>query len=350
MIRRIKRMICAVCAAVLPLSLCACGAGEPAPEPADITPQGMAYYSYFDTVSYVYSYAGDSAERFSNLSADVSHILKEYHELFDIYHEYSGINNLCTINKNAGGEPVPVEGKLISFLEQAVSLYDTTNGEMNVMLGSVLSLWHECREDGTRIPTDEELAYAALHTSIESLEIDRENGTVRISDAEASIDVGAFGKGYATEMAARYLEELGAESYVLNVGGNIRIIGEKPDGSGWVTKIRNPADRDGPYAATLLLTDTSCVTSGVYERFFTVNGVRYHHIIDKDTLYPSEYYSSLTVICKDSGLADALSTALFCMPQEDGAALAELLGAEILWIYPDGSMAYTPGLSALLQN
>lgn len=345
--RLVRRAVCLVCLLSVLLSLCACGEEE---IPESITPQGMAYYTYFDTVSYVYSYAGDSAERFSDLSADVSHILKEYHELFDIYHEYSGITNLCTINKNAGGEPVPVEGKLISFLEEAAALYDTTGGEMNVMLGSVLSLWHECREDGTRIPTDEELSQAAEHTDISCLEIDRENGTVRISDPEASIDVGAFGKGYATEMAARYLEELGAESYVLNVGGNIRIVGEKPDGSGWVTKIKNPVDEDGPFAATLLLSDTSCVTSGVYERFFTVNGVRYHHIIDRDTLYPSEYYSSLTVVCKNSGLADALSTALFCMPQEQGAALAEQLGVEVLWIYPDGSTENTPGLSAMLQK
>ena len=93
------------CAAVLALLLMTgCAA-----KPTKIEPQGKAYFTYFDTVSYVYSYAGDSAERFEERSAEVSHILEEYHKLFDIYHEYSGINNLCTINKQAGGEPLPVD-------------------------------------------------------------------------------------------------------------------------------------------------------------------------------------------------------------------------------------------------
>ena len=341
----LRRFICLALAILFPLCLCACG--EQAEEAKSITPQGKAYFTYFDTVSYVYSYAGDSAESFNSLSADISHILSEYNILFDIYHEYSGVNNLCTVNKNAGGAPLEVDEKLISFLLDAVELYNTTKGEMNIMLGSVLSLWHECREDGTRIPTEEELLEASGHTGISLLEIDEENCTVRIADEKASIDVGAFGKGYATEKAAEYLESAGAESYVLNVGGNIRIIGSKPDGSGWSTKIRDPFDEAG-CAAALLLSNTSCVTSGIYERYFTVDGIKYHHIIDKDTLYPSAYYASVTVICKNSGLADALSTALFCMSSEEGSALAEKLGAEVLWIYPDGSKEYTPGLSELI--
>ena len=155
-----------------------------------------------------------------------------------------------------------------------------------------------------------------------------ENNTVRISDPLASIDVGALGKGYATEMAAQKAETLGCESYVLNVGGNIRIIGTKPDGSGWNPGIRDPQDPDGSFAVSLDLSDTACVTSGTYERYYMVDGEKYHHIIDKDTLYPADYFESLTVVTKDSGLADALSTALFCMSYEDGLALAEKLGVE----------------------
>lgn len=320
-------------------------------------PKGKSYFTYFDTVSYVYSYAGDSAERFDDRSAEVSYILADYHKLFDIYHEYSGINNLCTVNRLAGGDGVKVDKKLIDFLLYARDLYQLTGGEMNVMMGSVLSLWHDCREaaaddpEGARIPTEAELAEAAKHMDFSLLEIDEEALTVRISDPEASIDVGALGKGYATEMAARYLEADGADGYVLNIGGNIRIVGTKPDGGSWVTGIRDPNNSDGNFALSLNLADTSCVTSGVYERYFTVDGQRYHHIIDKDTLYPADYFASLTVITKDSGLADCLSTALFCMSYEDGLALAESLdGVDVVWIYPDGRISCTPGAESLRSD
>lgn len=319
-------------------------------------PRGKSYFSYFDTVSYVYSYAHDSAERFDERSAEVSTILKEYHQLFDIYHEYSGINNLCTVNRMAGGEPVEVDGKLIDFLCYAKELYALTDGEMNVMMGAVLSLWHDCRESASatpaeaRLPDGDALKAAALHIDISLLEIDKAASTVRISDPLASIDVGALGKGYATEMAGRFLEEDGAYGYVLNIGGNIRTVGTKPDGSGWVTGIRDPADPDNSFAAALTISDTACVTSGVYERFFTVNGQRYHHIIDCDTLFPAEGFSSITVITKNSGLADALSTALFCMSYEDGRELARTAGADVVWIFFDGTVKATEGAESVMAR
>lgn len=345
-------LLLAVCGLALSALLTGC-----ASEQTEIERHGKAYYNYFDTVSYVYSYAGDSAEQFENRSAEVSRILEEYHKLFDIYHEYSGVNNLCTINRLAGGECVQVDEKLIDFLLYAQQLYYETDGEMNVMMGAVLSIWHDCRTQASedpkaaRLPSQEELEKAAEHTGIALLEIDRDNSTVKISDSEASIDVGALGKGYATEMAAKYLEGDSANGYVLNVGGNIRIIGAKPDGSGWVTGIRDPDDSAADFAAQLYLSDTSCVTSGVYERYYTVNGTRYHHIIDGDTLFPADYFLSLTVLTHDSGLADALSTALFCMPYEDGLALIERIGdVDALWIFPDGEIRYTPGLEDRIIN
>ncbi len=361
------RLVKRICAAVLFLSLlalsaCSAPAAEQSaaaaetPAPQKVEPKGKVYYSYFDTVSYVYDYAGDSAERFDERSAEVSHILSEYHQLFDIYHEYSGVNNLCTLNKAAGGEPVELDEKLVAFLLTAREMYELTDGEMNVMLGAVLRPWHECREAASSdpshaaIPDGETLREAYRHTDIALLEIDAEKHTARIADPEASIDVGALGKGYAAERAAEFLEREGAAGYVLNIGGNIRCIGDRPDGSGWVTAVRDPLDEER-YACSLRIRDTACVTSGVYERFFTAGGQRYHHIIDRDTLYPAAYFSSLTVVTRDSALADALSTALFCMPYEDGLRLAEAIGGvELLWIFPDGEQRSTPGFAALREE
>ena len=310
-------------------------------------PQGLVNFTLFDTVSYVYSYAGDSTEVFEERANAVFGVLAEYHALFDIYYEHSGVTNLKMLNQNAGGAPMKVDSKLIDFLLYAKELYTLTGGEMNIMMGSVLSIWHDCREEGTRIPTNEELAEAARHTDISCLEIDKENQTVRISDPKASIDVGALGKGYATEKAAKYLESVGATSYVLNIGGNIRIIGTKTDGSGWKTGIKNPKNTS-TYSKYLMLANTSCVTSGNYERYYTVDGQRYHHIIDKDTLMPSTYFSSVTIITSDSGLADALSTALFAMSYEDGLKIVEKIGGvEVVWITPEGEIYTTSGISDL---
>jgi thiamine biosynthesis lipoprotein len=151
-------------------------------------------------------------------------------------------------------------------------------------------------------------------------------------------------------MAAQHLEAQGISGYVLNIGGNLRIIGRKHDGSEWRTGVKDPANTD-QFATIITLSDTSCVTSGDYERFFVVGGKRYHHIIDKDTLHPSEHFSSVTVITKHSGLADALSTALFGMNYEDGLALVEKTeGVEVLWIAHDGTQYYTPGLEKLISE
>ena len=220
------------------------------------------------------------------------------------------------------------------------------------MLGSVLKLWHDARElaslnpSEAAIPDMELLLEASQHTSIDLLEIDEENKTVRINDPFALIDVGAIGKGYATEKAAQYLEDKGCSSYVLNIGGNIRIIGTKVDGDGWITGIKNPHDPE-TYAFYTKIADTSCVTSGDYERYFTVENVRYHHIIDGSTLMPANYFSSITVLAKNSGLADTLSTALFCMSYEEGLALVESLeDVEVLWIGIDGEQKKTDGMLA----
>ena len=304
--------------------------------------QVKTYYEYFDTVCAVYSFLDESESIFEGRCKEAEAMLSYYHKLFDIYYEYDGVNNIRTINRAAGKNPVKVDKALIDFLVFAKEMYTLTNGEVNIAMGSVLKLWHNAREvaidspDEAYVPTVDELEEAALHTDINSIIIDEENSTVFITDSKTSIDVGALGKGYATDKVAEKLISLGADSYVLNFGGNIRTLGEKPNGDGWTTGITNPDKNSSEsFVTTIILKDTSCVTSGNYERFFIHRGVRYHHIIDKDTLMPSRYFSSVTVLHESSAIADALSTALFSMSYEDGKALADSLGARIIWVTED---------------
>ncbi len=351
--KRLKSLAC-VCM-VIGLLVFLTGCPKPANKGKNDEPLGMVYFNYFDTVSTIYSYADDTQQQFEANCEGVAAILQDYHQLFDIYHEYTGVTNLCTINANAGGDWQQVDGRLVDFLCYARDLYQKTDGEMNIMMGAVLRPWHDSREtasndpSGAAIPTMEVLQRAAQHTAFELLEIDAENNRVRITDPDASLDVGALGKGYATEMAARYLQQQGVTGYALNIGGNIRTIGHKPDGSGWRTGIKDPKDADA-YACYINIADTSCVTSGIYERFFTVDGTRYHHVIDPDTLMPSAHFAAITVIAQDSGLADALTTALFCMSYQDGLTLLERFdGVEVLWIDHDGTQHMTDGFTALMS-
>lgn len=305
------------------------------------------YYTYFDTVTEISSYRAESDAVFSANADAAAELLGTYHQLFDIYHEYEGITNLATVNRQAGKDPLRVDEKLLDFLLFAKEMYTVTSGYVNIATGPVLTLWHDFRErvsDGEPAtpPTEEALAAAGAHTAIDALEIDREAGTVRLSDPLASLDVGAIGKGYAAARAAELLRARGADSYVINAGGNLVILGSHPDGTPFSTGIRNP--RGDGYVATVSLADTAFVTSGDYERYVTLDGVRYHHIIDKTTLAPATRFASVSVMAADSGIADALSTALFAMPYEEGVALAKTLGAEVLWVTPDGEILRTEGM------
>lgn len=312
-------------------------------------------YVHFNTVSSIHSYGDTSAEEFDSYVKLTDELLKKYHQLFDIYYEYSGINNIKTINRNAGKSAVKVDKELIDFLVYCKELYTLTNGKTNIMLGSVLRIWHNCREEAAGdfgylnpdlVPTKQALESANEHTSIDLLVINEEESTVYISDPSASIDVGAIGKGYATQKLYDMLVSIGADNMALNIGGNLRTIGIKPNGDKWVTGITNPdKTSDEALICRVKMADTSLVTSGDYERFFFAGDIKYHHIIDPDTLYPAAYFPSVSIFAKDSGLADALSTALFCMSYEEGKALADSIdGVEVVWITFDGSILCTDGV------
>lgn len=306
----------------------------------EIKVKNRIFYEYFDTVSYVYDYSGGTDAQFDEVCRGVEYELKTCHELFDIYNTYAGVTNLKTVNDSAGKGPVKVNVRIIDLLEDAVELYELTDGNVNVMMGSVLSIWHKHRSEGVSLPDMDALVTANAHTSIENLVIDRENMTVEITDPEASLDVGAIAKGFTAELIYNMLAERGIYGYAINLGGNLRTVGTKPDGSGWVSGVQNP-DKNAadPYVAKLTISDSALVTSGVYERYYTVDGVQYHHIINKDTLMPERNYLSVTVHTESSTVADALSTALFNMSLDEGReVISSLSGTEIIYVLADGSV------------
>lgn len=322
-----------------------------------LTRYDAQFFELFDTITSIVGYTKDE-ETFTAYAEEFHDELMTYHRLYDIYNDYEGIVNIKTINDNAGIQPVKVDGKIIDMLEEAIEMYEKTNGRMNVAMGSVLSVWHDYREAGSldsehaMVPPEEELKEAAKHTDIYKVKIDRENSTVYLEDPDMSLDVGSVGKGYATEMVCRKLEEDGLTKGLISVGGNVRSIGTKPEGEKWLVGVQNPdLTSDKGYVYTLELEDMSLVTSGVYQRFYIVDGKQYHHIIHPDLLMPWDRYASVSIVCQDSGLADCLSTAVFNMEAEDGLAFIEALdGVEALWLYDDGREMCSSGFKEYVKD
>ena len=349
-----NRLTAGLLAAVLCLSVLAGCAAKPQKE---LTRYSTIFYDVFDTVTQVIAYC-ESEEEFTKQMEALHADLISYNQLYDIYNDYDGVVNVKTINDNAGKAPVQVDDRILSMLELAQKMYDTTNGKLNVAMGSVLNIWHNYREaaeshqneaDNT-LPTQEELEAAAQHCDINNVVIDEQAKTVYLADPEMSLDVGSVGKGYAVEMVCQAAQARGLTSALVSVGGNLRAIGKKPDGSQWTGGVENPWNAsevyttDSLFGAAINMSDMALVTSGDYQRYFVVDGKRYHHLIDPDTLWPAAYFNSVTVLCPDSGMADCLTTGLFCMPLEEGQKLVESLdGVEAMWCTPDQQAVASSG-------
>ena len=316
------------------------------------------FIELFNTFTKIVGYS-ETEEEFKSYAQQIYDDLTEYHRLYDIYTDYEGLNNIKTINDNAGIKPVKVDQKIIDMLVFSKSMYELTDGKTNIAYGSVLKIWHEYRTDGiddpenAELPPLKKLQEASEHTDINDVIIDRENSTVFLSDPMMSLDVGAIAKGYATEQVADKLAANGLVSGILNVGGNVRAIGNNiKTGEPWSVGIQNPDSESEEAILNLVnLEEASMVSSGDYERYYTVDGKRYNHIIDTKTLFPAENFTAVTVICEDSGMADALSTAIYCMDFEQGLELIQSIeGSEAMWIFKDKSIRYSEGFEALIKK
>lgn len=313
-----------------------------------------SFMDAFDTYSKITLYARDEAQAMAWAEEAHERLLAD-HRLYDIYHDYQGLNNLKTVNDNARIAPVKVDAALLDLIDFAKEMNRQTDGRMNIALGSVLRLWHDCRTqalenpDNARLPEESALRAAAAHTDLDQVVVDREASTLYIADPDLRLDVGAVAKGYAVERLARYLMDAGAEGALLSIGGNVRAIGRKGDGSAWRVGVQNPdLYAENQNLTVVGLQNLSLVSSGSYQRFYTVEGRQYHHIIDPDTLAPADYHWAVSVVTEDSGLADALSTALYVLPLAEGLRLVEQWdGAEALWVEKDGEIIRSAGFSEL---
>ena len=256
------------------------------------------WFDLFDTVAIVQGYAAGQDE-WNAQAAAVQEDLSRYNELFDIYNHYDDVVNLYDVNAGAAAAPVAVDDELYAFLRWCKdTAYPATDGATNIAAGAVLRLWHDARESDSPAPPDAEAIAAALeHIDIENLVLDDDAQTVYFADPAMTLDVGAVGKGYAVEQAAQAAQARGLTSALLNIGGNVRAIGTKPDGKLWTAGVENPWGDDPAYIQAVELADgDSLVISGDYQRYFEYGGVRYAHLIDLTTGWPARYVSSVAVL------------------------------------------------------
>lgn len=320
-----------------------------------------ALFGHFDTIISIISYQ-QTQEQFDEFEKYTDQRFAQLNKLFDIYNSYEGINNIKTINDNAGKAPVVVDKEIIELIKFSKEWYEKTDGQVNIAFGSVLSEWHDVRENAEngdiKLPPLSLLQDRAKHTDISNVIVDEEKSTVYLSDPQMSLDVGAVAKGYATEVVCDELEEK-YDNFAISAGGNVKTHGspKEKDRKRWAIGVQNPAVTDsfemvgGNLDLAYFNTDMSLVCSGGYQRFFVVDGRRYHHLIDPDTLFPEEYYQGVSVFCEDSGVADALSTAVFLMDKDSALKLIETIdGAECLLVMDNGEIIKSTGVDKYLKS
>ncbi|MCR5195147.1 MAG: FAD:protein FMN transferase [Pseudobutyrivibrio sp.] len=307
------------------------------------------FLDIFDTRTEIVGYAHNETE-FSNQAEIIKERLVFYNNLYDIYNDYDGLNNIKTINDNAGIAPVEVDEEIINLLKFSKDMYKKTNGKVNVAMGSVLSIWHEYREYGSdnperaSLPNMAELQAANEHVNIDDVIIDEEAKTVYLADPEMSLDVGSTGKGYAVQRVMDYCREQGMDNILLSLGGNISGLGTRIDGTQFRIAIQNPdLSSSEEYIEKVDINDGQCVvSSGDYQRYYVVDDKVYCHIINPDTLFPSETFAAVSILTDDSGAADALSTAVYNMTLEEGMEFVNSLdNVEAMWVYHDGTKVYS---------
>lgn len=348
-----KKLISVVLALIMTFSFCACSLQKQKYEKYT-----ASFLDLFDTASTIIAY-DISQESFDKSYERFYNELERYDHLYDIYGEYDGITNLCTVNRLASKEPVKVDNDIIELLKFGKSVYEQSGGKTNICFGTVLELWHNERElakeypEQAKLPNADELKKANEHTNIDDLIIDEENSTVFFNDENMRLDVGAIAKGYAVARVTEFAKENLWVSAAISIGGNVTTYGYKNnDGTSlWKIGIESPMDNAEDYSETVSITDLSVVTSGDYQRYFYVGEKKYCHIINPDTLMPSEYMASVSVLCEDSGLGDALSTTLFNMSIDEGKEYVEGLdGVEALWVDKQYNKTYSSGFEKFISK
>jgi FAD:protein FMN transferase len=228
---------------------------------------------------------------------------------------------LSKVNARAGGETTKVPKELLDLIVEARRISELTHGKFDISFAAMGGLW-KFKAKPPRLPDRQELKRRLPLVDYKSIIVDEENSTLRLARAGMRIGLGAIAKGYGVDMAAEALRKHGFNDFIVYGGGDLLVSGNK-GGRLWKVGIQNPRERSRYFASFEIAEGGAVVTSGDYEKFFLLNGKRYHHIIDTDTGFPAEGTVSVTVLAKTAARADALATGIFVLGPKKGMEVIE---------------------------
>lgn len=323
-----------ICFALL---LSACGSAS---APATEENKQSRVVFYFDTVITVTVYSKDK-----KLLDDLDKECQRFEKLLSKTVEGSDVWRI----NHSQGERVPVHQETRELLEKALEYSRISDGRFDVTVEPCVALWDFTGEGIGTLPDADELAAAA--EKVDWTKIDMNEEGVLLPEG-MSIDLGAIAKGYISDKMADFVSERGVESAIINLGGNVRTVGLKPDGSQWRIGIQDPEGiRDQTIVGVVALENSAVVTSGIYERGFTLDNVVYHHILDPETGWSVQNeLAGVSIITQEACTADALSTTVFTMGLEEGTKFIEgLEGVDAIFVTRDGDVSWTSGLEGVFS-
>ena len=250
------------------------------------------------------------------------------------------------INAAAGIKPVQVHEDVFRVIKRALYFAELSGGAFDPTIGPLVSLWG-VSGDNPRVPSQAEIDEILPLINWRNVELDDQQRSVFLKHPGMAFDLGGIAKGFAAGEAAQIAKNAGVKRAIIDLGGDIVTVGERRDGNPWGVAIQNPLERRGSYIGILRVAATTVVTSGISERFFEKDGVRYHHIFCPFSGFPADSgLLSVTITTANSMDADALSTAVFVLGFEKGKKLLELFpGTEAVFIFDDFSVRTTPGIN-----
>ncbi len=267
--------------------------------------------------------------------------VKKLEETFSINETGTEVDK---INDNAGKEPVKVSDDTIEVVKEGLYYSDLSHGKFDITIGPLVKLWNI--PDATDIPTQEEIDAVIPLTNYKDVVVDESNKTVFLTKPGMMLDLGGIAKGYAADVISKMLTDEGVKSAIIDLGGNIFAHGEKVSGDSWKIGIQNPFSTRGEIVGAISVKNKSIVTSGIYERYIEVNGVKYHHILNPETGYPYENnIAGITIISDKSTTGDALSTSVFALGIDEGMKFIEGLdNVDAIFVTKDNEIYLTSGI------
>ena len=291
--------------------------------------------TYFDTIITLTLYSKEDAA----LLDDCFQMADHYEDLFSRTIETSDISRI----NDADGDYVTVDSETIELLEAGLKYCELSNGKFDITVGALSDLWDFQNNTGT-IPDPDRIQEEISHVDYHNVKIKGDQAA--LTDLEAELDLGGIAKGFIADKMKAYLTDHGVKSGMINLGGNVLVIGSKPDGSDYQIGIEKPFAERNVSLAAVSISDQTVVSSGIYERYFEKDGKIYHHILDTSTGYPIENnLYSVTIICDKSTDGDGLSTTCFALGLDKGMELIESLeNTEAIFITNDMQVHTSSGI------